>query len=379
MKRLLIDVNSVVPYFVSGRINGIGRTTMELMSALASIPNLQFEIMLYSQNMKGIGGRDMNLPFKCRHLYLPNRPSVNQIISHFPVREIMTGYDLMHIPHNFEYLYHPEKCIITIHDALFMKMREKAFEHEKMKKLVPVLAAKCHHIVTCSEASKKDIVETMQINPDKISVIYWGIKHEIFKPLNLSKDDINEKLSAVYSKMPKKYFLSVSCNAERKRTHILIESYIKLCVNNPVNDLVLIWKNPPAWLTDRIASSPAKNRIHFISNISDENLALLYNGATASFTPSSYEGFGLPVLEAMACGTPVITCRNSSLEEIGGDAAIYAPEPVQESLYAIMNEVENNNICFDDSIKKGIANARKYTWADTANKTIEVYKHCLGI
>lgn len=373
-KKLLLDANPVVPYYVFGKVNGIGRTTMELIKALSQIDDLPFEIMLYSQNMKGIGGRNLGTHFKCRHLYLPNRPQVNRFLAHFPAREIMTGYDIMHITHNFEYVHNPEKCIVTIHDALFMKMQEKAFNHEKMRIEVPPLARKCKHIITCSEASKRDIVETMQIDPDKISVIYWGIRHDIFRPLSLSKEEINQRLKAKYTNMPLNYFLSVSCNAERKRTHVLVENYIKLCDNDPVNDLVLVWSNPPKWLLENIDNSKAKDRVHFLSNISDEELALVYNGATASFTPSSYEGFGLPILEAMACGTQVVTCRNSSLTEVGGSAALYADTEDIEAMRTWMEKLENKSVNIDSLKTLSIKQASKFTWEKCAGQTIEIYK-----
>ena len=377
MKRLLIDANPVVPHYVSGKVNGIGRTTMELIQALAQVPDLPFEVMLYSQNMKGVGGRNMHVPFKCRHLYLPNRGKVNKLLSHFPVRELLTGYDLMHITHNFEYVYRPERCIVTIHDALFMKMQEKAFEHEKMKVEVPPFARRCKHIITCSEASKRDIVETMQIAPEKVTVIYWGVKHHIFFPSELAKSEIIEQLKSHYAAMPSQYFLSVSCNAERKRTHLLVEAYLELCKQAPVNDLVLVWGNPPAWLVEKVQKSNAARKVHFLSNISDEALALLYNGATALFFPSSYEGFGLPLLEAMACGIPVATCRNSSLGEIGGNAVLYLDEPVKESIVRVMEQFENEEIDREAYKIKGIERAKTFTWSQTAEQTCAVYSMCI--
>ena len=105
MKRLLIDINSIVPYYVTGKVNGIGRTTLELIQALAGIKNLPFEVVLYSQNMKGIGGRNTGLPFKTKHLYLPHREKIDKLLARFPIKECLTGYDIMHIPHNFEYVY----------------------------------------------------------------------------------------------------------------------------------------------------------------------------------------------------------------------------------------------------------------------------------
>lgn len=377
-KRLLIDINSIVPYYVSGRLNGIGRTTLELIQALSKVPDLPFEIVLYSQNMKGIGGRNTGLPFKNKHLYLPHREKIDRLLARFPVREWFTGYDLMHIPHNFEYVYRPDRCVVTLHDALFMKMQESAFEHEKMKQIVPPFMHQCKHIITCSEASKRDIVETMGIQPEKITVIYWGVKHDIFFPQK-DKLSVRDKLQSKF-KLSNPYFLSVSCNAERKRTDVLVRSYITLSNKQPLShDLVLVWGNPPISLLEEVKNSRVTNRIHFLKNISDEDLALLYNGADAMFFPSSYEGFGLPLLEAMACGTPVVTCHNSSLGEIAGDAALYLDEPVLNSLMEVIMKFEQHKLEPDSMIEKGLERAALFNWEKTAKDTIQVYSKMLNL
>lgn len=376
MKKLLIDVDSIVPYYVFGKVSGIGRTTLELIQALAKIKNLPFEIELYSQNMKGIGGRNTGLPFKSKHLYLPHRENIDKLLARFPIREWLTGYDLMHIPHNFEYVYRPDKCVVTLHDALFMRIQETAFEHTKMKRLVPPFMHQCRHIITCSEASKRDIVDTMGIAPEKISVIYWGVKHDIFYPQN-DKTVVRQRIKTKFE-LSAPYFLSVSCNAERKRTDVLVRSYLALSKRQQIqHDLVLVWGNPPQSLLDKIQQSEVSRRIHFLKNISDTDLALLYNGAKALFFPSSYEGFGLPILEAMACGTPVVTSHNSSLGEVASDAAVYLSEPVFESLIDVMKQLEKGVIDVDPLIKKGLNRASEFTWVKTANETVRVYSNCL--
>lgn len=378
MKRLLIDVNSIVPYYVTGKVTGIGRTTLELIQALAKVSELPFEVTLYSQNMKGIGGRNTELPFKDKHLYLPHREKIDRLLARFPVREWFTGYDLMHIPHNFEYVYRPDKCVVTLHDALFMKIQESAFEHEKMKQIVPPFMHQCKHIITCSEASKRDIVETMGVNPEKITVIYWGVKHDIFFPQK-DKLSVRDKLQSKF-KLSNPYFLSVSCNAERKRTDVLVRSYIALSSKQPLShDLVLVWGNPPISLLEEVRNGSVTNRIHFLKNISDEDLALLYNGAGAMFFPSSYEGFGLPLLEAMACGTPVVTCRNSSLDEIAGEAAIYLEEPISNSLCNVMRQFDQHELDLNSMIEKGLKRAALFNWEKTAKDTIQVYSKMLNL
>ncbi|MDL2323338.1 glycosyltransferase family 4 protein [Bacteroidales bacterium OttesenSCG-928-A17] len=373
-KCLCIDVNSVVGLFVRGYLSGIGRTTLDLMLALGDLKDeLPFEIVLYSQNMKGIGGRNLNLPFKNKHLYLRNNEKYNKILQKFPIREWLTGYDLMHIPHNFEYVRHPEKCIVTLHDALFMKIQEKMFNHDKMKKIVPPFIRQSKAVITCSENSKRDIIETMNVSPDKIHVIPWGIRHDVFFP----EKDLEETKTILQNKfkLDKPYFLSVSCNEERKNTPRLIDVFVEYTKQDSDTELCLIWNNIPDSITERINNLGMKKRIHILSNVTDEDLRLLYNGAKATVFPSFYEGFGLPVLESMACGTPVICSNTSSLPEVGKDAAIYIDpannQSILDALIAI--DIRDQNAL----IEKGLKYASEYTWEKCARETIKVYEKYL--
>lgn len=309
-------------------------------------------------------------------MYIPHREKYDKLVGKFPIKECFTNYDIMHIPNNFEYVYRPEKCIVTLHDALFMHIQEKAFAHEKMKVIVPPFIRKCKRVITCSEYSKKDIVETMQVDPQKVSVIYWGVKHDVFFPIPVSMERLKNELS-----LPLKgsgYFLSVSCSAERKRTNVLVDSYLEYSEQrNILNDLVLLWNNPPQELKKKVEERGLMNRVHFLTNVSDEDLALLYNGATALFFPSAYEGFGLPVLESMACGTLPVICGNSSLSEVGGDAAIYLEERrLKESIRDVMKQLEDVEM-LDNYRQKCIDQADKFSWDETAKQYIRLYKQML--
>ncbi len=376
MKRILLDINSIVPSLITGRTNGIGRTTKELVEALANYSNeLPFEISLYSQNMKGIGAKNLNLPFDSVHFYVPNRERYNKIFAYTPLKEWFAPNDLMHLPHNFGYIHKPKNTLVTLHDALFMRMEEKAFNHRQMREQVPALMQQCKGIITCSEASKRDIVETMQIDPEKIDVVYWGVKHDVFYFLP-DKEKVSYLVSSTMG-IDRPYFLSISCNAERKNTHHLVAAYLKLCAQNPDNDLVLVWGDPPEFVLQMIEKSGYGKRIHFVSNISDSELALLYNGATTMIFPSSYEGFGLPILEAMACGCPVVTCNNSSLPEVGGNAALYLDSSRSSDIEVMLERLENMNYDLSEMKDKSIMQASKFSWQHAALKHIDIYKKYL--
>lgn len=369
MKKLLIDVNSIVSYYVSGRLNGIGRTTLELIQTLADMDDLPFEIQLYSQNMRGVGGHNTGLPFKCTHVYLPHRDKWNRILAKFPIRESLIKYDIMHIPHNFEYVYQPEKCVVTIHDVMFFSYPEAFLGHDFARKNYPSLAKKAKAIITCSENSKTEIVKYMHIDEDKVYVCPWGVDHNLFKPQNFYPNKYTGS---------KPFFLSVSCDIGRKNTISVLKAYEIFVKQQPDHELILVWRNPPVDIKDYFTKKNFHNKIHFVSDVSNEELSLLYATATVTFFPSKYEGFGLPLLESMASGTPVITCKNSSLTEIGGEAAIYVEPEDWGEMSRWMERLENKSIDVSTLRKKSLEQASKFTWKNCADRTKEVYERCLG-
>ena len=369
-KRLLIDVNSVVPYYALGNFSGIGRTTMELVHALAGMPELPFEIMLYSQNMKGLGARNMDVQFRKKHFYWPHRDRFDQILATTPIQEWLTGYDIKHIPDNFGYTHRPEKAIVTIHDAMFFSYPEQFLGHDFARENYPKLARRAKAIITCSQNSKNEIAEFMGVPEENIHVCPWGVDRTYCYP---------------HSPQPNRYtsgrpfFLSVSCDIGRKNTISILRAYEEIIKHSPMHDLVLVWRNPPVEILAKYTQGVFAEKIHFVTGLSNEELGDLYAEATATFFPSKYEGFGLPILESMAAGTPVVTCTNSSLGEVGGEAALYVePEDIM-AMVQWMETFENASVDMNKLVADSISQASKFTWQSCAEKTVEVYKHCLEL
>ena len=370
-KRLCIDINSIVPLFVRGYVSGIGRTTLELVEALAGIKDeLSFEIILFSQNMKGISGRNLNLPFKNKHLYLPYRENYNKFLGKYPIREVFTQYDLLHIPHNFENVHCPEKTLVTLHDAMFYSYPEPFLVDEKMKRLITSLAVKSKGIVTCSESSKGDILKYMNVAEEKITVIPWGVSTKQFFP---ESQELIHKAMNKFS-LNKPYFIMVSCNIGRKNTAMLIENFRNYIQEGGQYDLVLVWENPPPDLLNKYKKEIGEKRIHFVGGISTSDLRAMYSGAIASFFPSKYEGFGLPILESIACATPVVTCRNSSLEEVGKKMALYVDPDSSEEMSQYMHDFEVGKYDLDVFQEKAMLHIKDFSWENTAKKYVEFYQ-----
>lgn len=375
MKKLLIDVNSIVHGLVTGRVSGIGRTTSELVKALEEFDDLPFEITLYSQNMKGIGGSYFSEKFRKIHFYLPYREFVTKFLSIIPLKELFNYYDLMHIPSNYCPVFNPEKTIFTLHDAFFMKIDDKNFDYLKMRKEVPILMKKSKGIITCSNFSKNDIVETMGIDPDKIRVVYWGYNNTVFKPKDICEISYIQKK---YN-LKNEYFLSYSCSSGRKNTDKLIQAFFLYLEKAGGKDLVLVWSNPPAEIKSIVTNSPFNQRIHFLSQVDDIELSILLQHSVSLIFPSSYEGFGLPVLEALACGTLVLTANNSSLQEVGGDAAFYLNDLSIQGIFQGIINLEDKLDERDKRVEKGLAQARKFCWKNTARDYIQAYTAFLEI
>ena len=369
-KRLLIDVNAVVSYYASGTINGIGRTALELVYALAEMGDLPFDVILYSQNMKGIGAHNMPVPFRKKHFYWPHRGNFDKVLAATPIQEWLTGYDIKHIPDNFGYTHRPEKAIVTIHDAMFFSHPEQFLGHDFARENYPKLARRAKAIITCSQNSKNEIAEFMGVPEEKIHVCPWGVDRTIFYP---------------HQPQPNRYtagrpfFLSVSCDIGRKNTISVLRAYEEFIKNNPTHDLVLVWRRPPVEVLEKYTQGVFAEKVHFVTGISDVELGDLYAEATATFFPSKYEGFGLPVLESMAAGTPIVTCTNSSLAEVGGEAALYVePEDIM-AMTQWMETFENASVDMNKLVTDSISQADKFTWKSCAEKTVEVYKHCLEL
>ena len=368
-KRICIDINSITPLFVRGFVSGVGGTTFELVNALSEMKDeLPFEIVLYSQNMKGIGGRNLNLPFKNKHLYLPHREKYNEFLGKYPVREIFTRYDLLHIPHNLEYVYHPEKTLVTLHDVLFYAFPDELTVGKEKGEKIKKLAGNCKAIVTCSESSKRDIQQYLNIKEEKITVIPWGVSTAVFYPENPEKIKLFKEKKGIKSP----YFIMVSCNIGRKNTISLLKAYRLYLENKGNYELALVWKNPPPYILLEYDNEIKSGKVHFVDSLDTNDLRTAYSGAVCSFFPSKYEGFGLPILESMACGTPVVTCNNSSLFEVGQDMALYTEPEDAERMSEYMFDFENNNlkISRDDLLE----HVKRYNWKDTAKKYVEFYQ-----
>ena len=229
-------------------------------------------------------------------------------------------------------------------------------------------------VLTISESSKKDIIEYLQVEPEKIHVTPLASRYH--------SDYLSEKMAEQLEKQgkydfSKPYLLFVSTIEPRKNITTIIKAFNWLKEKYKIeHQLILIgkkgWNYEPIFTA--IATSPWQEEIHHLDYLSNELVALFYAKADVFVYPSHYEGFGLPVLEAMTLGTPVVTARTSSLPEVTGDAAILIdPNDFVQLAEAILQVISDSQLRHE-LINKGQERAKLFSWERTAKETLKAYK-----
>jgi len=233
------------------------------------------------------------------------------------------------------------------------------------------LIKKADHIITGSNFTKQEIILYMQISQDKISVIYHGVNHELYK--EYPKDELQETKAKF--DLPKEFLLFVGSIEPRKNLLTLLRAYNLLSKDEKAN-LPLILVGFKGWENKEIMQEIEKNKEHirYLGYVTDMQLAHIYNLAAIFVYPSLYEGFGLPPLEAMACGTPVIVSNTASIPEVCGDAALYVePMEIQDIKDKILM-LANDKKLREELSQKSKAQAAYFSWEKSADEHFEVIK-----
>lgn len=272
------------------------------------------------------------------------------------------------------------KKVTIVHDMAY-KAYPETLNRKNLKWLQLTLKRSCKRadaIVTVSEFSKNEIVKYLHIRSDKIVVMPNGVDLTLYHP-NYSFEQI-DKVKMNYN-IDGSYFLYLGTLEPRKNIERLIEAYVNLI--NKYKSLgvqvpKLVLAGGKGWMYDTIFETVnkfnMKDNIIFTGYVDEKEVPLLMSGAEAFVFPSLYEGFGMPVLEAMACGTLVITSNTSSLPEVAGDAGILVnPESVVEIQKAMQSVVENPET-FYYKRELGVVRASKYTWENSVKILKEVYR-----
>lgn len=289
------------------------------------------------------------------------------LFSHFPRPNVFFS------PTHYAPRFSPIPTAISIMDVSYLKYPQ-LFAKRDLYQLVSwtkYSANAAKRIFTISEASKNDILRGYKKNENEVVVTYPGIKQEGEKSNMLNKKELEEKFAIAND-----YILFVGTLQPRKNIERLIEAFASVIKEKKQSNINLVIVGKKGWLYQPILEAPKKygvsGEVKFLEFVSDDDLPSLYSNALMFVLPSLYEGFGLPVVEAMKYGTPVITSNVSSLPEAGGDAALYVnPESVEELTQA-MEKLLNSPKLREEMVKKGYKHIKKFSWEKAATETLNV-------
>ena len=266
------------------------------------------------------------------------------------------------------------KVVVTIHDLAFKIFPDYFPENDlvKLNRLSDYAVKNADRLIAVSESTKKDILKFYpEVDAGKIAVIHHGYDCELFSD-HISMHAQNEILSELEIQNSK-FILYVGAIQPRKNLGTLIAAFEK--IKKTHGDFKLVLAGAPAWQAeatlDAIAASPHNNDIIVTGTLPFDHLPVLYRSAAVFVFPSLYEGFGIPVLEAMATGVPTILADNSSLREVGGEAAIYFETENPENLSEKIDSVLSDDALRSSMIEKGLRHSANFSWEKCAAKTLD--------
>ncbi len=287
--------------------------------------------------------------------------------------------DLLHSLHYTRPYQLPCASVVTFHDMTFFLFPDL---HTRTKQFffptaIRISARRANAIVAVSESTRQDTIRLMGISPQKIYTTQLGVD-KIFRPIS----DPNQ-LQIVRQKyqLPEEFILFVGLVEPRKNVSLLVRAFKNLVDKGVRIPLVIAGKF--GWGYDEVLrtveSLGLKDRVHFPGYIAQQDLPLVYNQASLFVYPTLYEGFGLPALEAMACGVPIVTTAISSLPEIVGEAGVLVPPDNLEALSQAMSIVLTDLSLREHLAEVGPERAAQFTWNRTAQETLQVYKQVLKV
>jgi glycosyltransferase involved in cell wall biosynthesis len=351
---------------------GVGNYIKNLVWALAGIDR-ENEYVLFASaentcHLKGIADNfSLELAPSNRMLRLPWEQSV------LPLRLKQKRIDVYHGATFVTPLLKNCEHVVSIHDMTFHLLPERHSLHKRLyfQSMIPAAVLRSDRVIAISESTKCDLLRFIPTDAGKINVVHHGVEPR-FRPVREKNrlDDVREKYG-----LGRRFILFVGLIEPRKNLENLVDAYESSGLGK---DFDLVLAGNLGWdysgLLRKIESSQFREKIRLPGYIADGDLPALFSMAAAFVYPSVYEGFGLPVLEAMACGTPVITSQASSLPEVAGDAAIlvdpFDPKALASALQIVLADEDLRRSLSE----RGIQRAQFFTWEKTAQKTLEAYK-----
>ena len=354
---------------------GAGTYILQLVPALVSLDS-GHEFVLFAHKSRQAM---FDLPSEkgVQWVLLPDKNPPRRLFweqTQLPLLAKRTRLDLLHSPHYTRPLYLPCASVVTFHDMTFFLLPQL---HTPAKRVFfPIAMRLSAHLadalITVSENTRQDTLRTFNIPPKVVFTTKLGVSSK-FRPVTDKK--LLTEVRQNYN-LPDKFFLYLGVIEPRKNIPLLIDAYSRLIKDGIDSDLVLVGSY--GWMYDdvlrKVKIHKLEKRVHFLGYIPAETLPILYNLAHTFVYPSIYEGFGIPPVEAMACGTPVIAANSSSMIETIGDAGLLVPPDDEWALAEAMVKMVNNSELRGQLRNRGLQRAKYFSWEQTANETLKVYE-----
>jgi len=349
-------------------LTGIGWYLWQVLQELAKTADKD-SIYLYAPRSLTICPHGKNIHLRTGRSYLPGSFWL-QIQGRAVVRQ--DSLDCFWGPAHILPLDLPSsvRTVITVHDLVWLlypetMARYNVFVH---KFFFERSVCRANAIIADSEQTKRDLVTKLGVQESRVTVIHGGVE-DMFRPI--PSELVHSRLQGIG--ITGDYILSVGTLEPRKNYPLLFRAFAQLR-----KGLTLVVVGQKGWkyrnILQEIDRLGLQDRLRLLQYVPTEDLVTLYNGARFLVMPSIYEGFGLPILQAMACGTPVLASNCSSLPEVGGNTVVYFNPMSVESLTVKMSNLLTNESLRAEMRKKGLLRARQFTWQRTAKKTLTLLR-----
>ncbi len=370
---IYVDVSSAVHQKA-----GLKRYNECLVNGLA--PLLRDRLALFHN-----GGRSAHVPSSWEHLprvsvnasYKPWRASVwLRQVTHLWMDGLVPDATLFHATEHLLPPFRGIPTVLTVHDLVFERYPQyhKPLNYWFLRATMPLFCHRATAIIAVSEATKRDLMASYSVPDGKITVIPEAAA-PCFRPQDPRR--VAEVRNAMG--LPPRYILTVGTIEPRKNLVRLVQAVGPLFAADLIDGLVIV--GAKGWLYegfyDELARCPWQNSVILPGFVPEEDLPAVYAGALLTVVPSLYEGFGLPVLEAMACGSPVCASDVASLPEVAGDAAAYFAPTDTEAMTACLRKVLSDGALRRTMVEAGLKRAAAYTWERTARETVALYERVI--
>lgn len=364
--RVAIDARMLKP----GNMHGIARYVYELLRGLSARQG-DFEYLILVNRDSPL--LDEKWPENFRFEII--KAGWISFREQFEIPRLLKRYhvDLFHAPSFVAPLMVPCRMIMTIHDLnhLVLPHFYTPLHQLYYRVFVKSCIARSTYILTVSNFSKQEIIRTLGLDTEKVFVTYNGVS-ENYRPV--SEDGELAYVREIYE-LPEEFILCVSNNKPHKNVQQLVRAYCESSLTVP-----LVLATPVDRTLLRLAESFGKKHlIYFSKFIAEEHLPAVYSMTRLFVYPSTYEGFGLPPLEALCCGAPVVVARSSSLPEVVGDNAIFADPYDYRDIARALEKGISNPVTAHRSEARMAESRAKFSWDRMTEQTLALYKSCLGV